>query len=442
MSKLEALSRSLRQGAQNEAGLAGLDEQYAAANKLANTQTARPDRFGRTSGLAVLNDVIGRAQGGNKLRELEPQRAAARQGLAETKFALPLYQAGVDAAKVTQDQQNVGNRASALVQAAALANRNSESAATTQNNRGVTNTATATGVAEDVAAVRADATLAAATAQAQAKEQDRIRAEARYTEEQGQTATAPTEYVDSNGGKVLLSRRQDGKWINGKGEVMGSIEGLSEVPKATITSDGSSYKDKSANARAEKAINNLAAGDRVVGLFNDLSPETKNRVGSLRERLIKIGSGILPKDLTSLVKAEMESDPQVKQYFSALANTSAIERHALFGGALTEYEGKSAEDFISFVVSLTPEEQISRMRNSIAKNKDALKAGDVVHGNGSTNYMNAYRAMDFKHINGLSESSPQEGSVNANRNAVPTYDAAEEATYQAWKLSQQSQGAQ
>ena len=124
MASLDDLSLALRQGAQSEAGLAGLNEQYAAANKLANTQTAQPDKFSRTSGLAVLNDVFGRAQGANQLRELEPQRAAARQSMADAKHALPLYQAGVNAAKVKQDQLNKENQAQALVQSALLANKN------------------------------------------------------------------------------------------------------------------------------------------------------------------------------------------------------------------------------------------------------------------------------------------------------------------------------
>jgi hypothetical protein len=386
-------SKALR-GAQDQTALTGLDEKY-------NRYTAQRDRAipvpetGRLGWGAALSNIVGSGMAKNELDTIEPQRAAAMGRVNAAKTALPLYNASVANADASQQQSNFDSTA-------------------------------------------ADK-MAAANALAQTKAAREAKMDARYDEEQAQTATAPTEYVNGSGAKVLLSRRQDGKWIDGKGDVMDSIEGLSEVPKATVTTDGSSYKDKSANARAEESINNLAAGDRIVGLYNDLSPATLERIGSLKERLIKNAASYFPKDLATIIKAERESDPQVKQYFSALANTSAIERHALFGGALTEYEGKSAEDFISFVVGLRPEEQISRIRNSVAKNRDALRSGDVIHGNGSTNYMNAYNAMGFSNLSGLSESTPQEGSVNANRNATPAYDDKEEAAYQAWKLSQEAQ---
>ena len=73
----------------------------------------------------------------------------------------------------------------------------------------------------------------------------------------------------------------------------------------------------------------------------------------------------------------------------------------------------SADDFLAFVIGLTPEEQISRVQNSVSQNDLALRTGDAIHGGGQTQFQNARKSMAFSHLDSYITPTPQEGSVNA-----------------------------
>lgn len=119
---LDALTLALRKGSQAKAGLAGLDEDYSRALDLSTESNFNKiDQYGNVGTLGLIGDMIGQSQGRKKLRELAPQREAARTSIADNENALGLYQAKLAQNKVLQDQTNVENKASALTQAAALA---------------------------------------------------------------------------------------------------------------------------------------------------------------------------------------------------------------------------------------------------------------------------------------------------------------------------------
>tara|TARA_R110002153_G_scaffold274037_1_gene446776 strand:- start:16684 stop:17898 length:1215 start_codon:yes stop_codon:yes gene_type:complete len=387
MASLQDLSLSLRRGAQSEANLAGLDEQYAQATDLYNTKTAVPTKYGQTSGLAVLNDLVGGIRGDNKRRALKPQREAARADVANSKFSLPLYQA-----KVQQD-------------AADLAQKNVES--------------------------KAEATLTAAGLKRTQEEADQAKKDATYKEEQGQIATAPVEYTDGKGNRVMLSRLKNGTWVDGNNNELDSIKGFSEVPKVNKNINlGGGYNDPQANKTALDDIKNLGAANRVIGLYNDLSPETLARISSPTKRIGDIiVKSVLPNNVSAFVKSEIEKDPQVEQYYSALSQMSAVERHAMFGGALTKFEAMSANDFLAFVIGLPPEEQISRVRNTMAKSKTSLDVADNFY-NG-TSFNDVLSSMNYGNLD-FGAATPQEGSVNANALKIPApanIDAVEWGSY-------------
>lgn len=119
---LDALTLALRQGSQAKGNLAGLDEDYTRALDLStDTNFNKIDKYGNVGTLGVIGDMIGQSQGRKKLRELRPERMAARSAIADNENALGLYQAKLAENKVIQDQTNVENKASALKQAAAAA---------------------------------------------------------------------------------------------------------------------------------------------------------------------------------------------------------------------------------------------------------------------------------------------------------------------------------
>ena len=118
MQNIDALTQALRQGAQNKANLAGLDERYGRAETLSNTSNATVDKHGQVSPLRIIGDMIGQSQGRRQMRELSPQREEARQGMADNAYALPLYKAQRDEQAATQAQTNYENTAEAKIVAA------------------------------------------------------------------------------------------------------------------------------------------------------------------------------------------------------------------------------------------------------------------------------------------------------------------------------------
>jgi hypothetical protein len=123
MADIEALKQALRQGAQGKANLASLDEQYARGVALRDGASAKMDQYGQVSPLAVIADVMNASQGRRDLRELGPERDAARQSVANNANAMGLHTAGVNAEKVVQDQSNFDTTAANRITAAnSLAN--------------------------------------------------------------------------------------------------------------------------------------------------------------------------------------------------------------------------------------------------------------------------------------------------------------------------------
>lgn len=365
MANIEELQRALRQGSDAKARLSGLDEQYQQAQDR-GVATTKKDQYGQVSPLSVLADVVGQSRSRRDMRELTPQREAARSNIAQNEHAGALYNAVRQ-----QKRDNVSDEQF--------------------------------GITHGLNKAR----------QAEVARQNQIKND-RYTTEQGQVKTPPVQYTDAEGNTRQLVSLGDGRWMDENRNIITSIAGWTKAAEKSITSDGNGYTDKSANARAEKAINSLGAANRAVGLYRDLAPETLARLSSRSSRVGKTAMNmLLPKDVASYVKSEVEKDPQVKQYFSALAKMSAEERHAMFGGALTTYEGMSGDDFLAFVINMTPAEQQQRVQNSVAGWKQQLKTADSVHGGKATKYQNALAAQGYKNLT-FDTNEPQGGSVNAN----------------------------
>tara|TARA_R110002167_G_scaffold252882_1_gene459223 strand:- start:3413 stop:4678 length:1266 start_codon:yes stop_codon:yes gene_type:complete len=395
MARLDDLQLTLNNQATAEGELAGLDEQYARAEALRGRQQPKVNQYGTVSPLAVLANVVGNSNARKQLRELEPQRAAARASIAASKNALPMYNA-----KLAEEAVNLK-----------AANR------TEDRGWATTDTAAANAFTAGQNALKAGALVKSQRALAEAKAAEEAKKEAIRVEKEGQTATDFTQMVDANGSTVNVSRRHDGQWVNGRKEPI-NIDGLNEVPKVTITSDNSGYKSDAANKRAEEYINSLGAANRIRGLYNNLSPEKLEQLSSLPTRVAKTFFNALPENVAGLVNQEFEKDPQAKRYFSELAKMSAVERHAMFGGALTEYEGMSAGQFLAFVINMTPAEQQARMQGSVEGGLQSLRTSDAVQGgSGSTKYMDAYNSMNFGNLV-FDQPVPQEGSVNAVNNSA------------------------
>ena len=145
MTPLEQLQQRVNANNQATGRLAGLDEHYARANALRDKPMTGPDQYGQLSPLQAIADVLGNEQGRKQVRELAPQRTAARADIARTASALPMYKAQVDADAVAQGQKNFetveGNKISAAgLLAKAKAKAESDKAAAVANARGAPET--------------------------------------------------------------------------------------------------------------------------------------------------------------------------------------------------------------------------------------------------------------------------------------------------------------
>lgn len=92
MANIEELQRALRQGSDAKARLSGLDEQYQQAQDR-GVATTKKDQYGQVSPLSVLADVVGQSRSRRDMRELAPQREAARSNIAQHENAQGLFNA-------------------------------------------------------------------------------------------------------------------------------------------------------------------------------------------------------------------------------------------------------------------------------------------------------------------------------------------------------------
>jgi hypothetical protein len=342
MADLDMLANILRSGAQGKADLAGLDEDYARANAMRDNKGPQANQYGTVSPMSVMANVINQSRGRKQARELAPQRAAARQSVAESANAFPLHNARQSQENFDATELNKLNAAKGLARAK-LAKR-------TISDR----------INPDTGAV------------------ERVE-----TDENGNLYREGVNVGDSS------------QWVK------------APTKSNTTNTPGGGYVDKAANARAETGIKTLGRLNSALGYVAKLDEKTTTRLNSTKERLIKFGTGMLPSELKQLVQGERESDPQVKKYFSYLSGLSGEQRNELFGSALTEVEKMSSDEFLAGVMTLTLDDQTSRLRNGVKDGVEAITIMDRIHGGPKgSRYTDSLGAMDFGN---LAEPSP---SVN------------------------------
>jgi hypothetical protein len=342
MEKLNALTLALRQNAQGEADLGGLNEDYARAENMRNTSNAKVNQYGTVSPFAVMADVINQSRGRKDMREIAPQRTAARSSVANNANALPLYRAqqmeqqnAYDKTIDAQNQQNVVN-----------------ARADTNANRALKQTM-------DAAELKA--------------EQDK------YASEQSQRATGPTAYTDKESGNtVYVSRDKAGNFINSEGTILNSLQGLIEKPTETTDITQFGYGDKAEDKIANDSLMLMGQANRVGTKANALPDSAK---AELNSGAVRFGQWFLdaatPQGLNALIKSEYSGySPEAKSFLESLARMSAEERHALFGAALTEGEERSGAEFLAFVNGLSLDQIMSRAKDTFGSNREKLITQD------------------------------------------------------------------
>ena len=90
-STLEELQQQLTQGAQARSQLTGLDERAVRANALRDRPIPTVNQYGAASPFQQLDAAFGRYQGKRDMKAIDAERATAREQIAQTANALPLY---------------------------------------------------------------------------------------------------------------------------------------------------------------------------------------------------------------------------------------------------------------------------------------------------------------------------------------------------------------
>jgi hypothetical protein len=196
MEKLNALTLALRQNAQGEADLGGLNEDYARAENMRNTSNAKVNQYGTVSPFAVMADVINQSRGRKDMREIAPQRTAARSSVANNANAFKLYQAQQAEAQNKQAQANFET----------------------------TNT---------------NALTRATTKASELKAREAV-TDARYDTEQSGRVTGATNYTDDiTGEKLKVYRLKNGSLVDSENIPINSLKGFSEDAQKTqaVTED-------------------------------------------------------------------------------------------------------------------------------------------------------------------------------------------------------------
>ena len=390
MQNIDALTQALRQGAQNKANLAGLDERYGRAETLSNTSNATVDKHGQVSPLRIIGDMIGQSQGRRQMRELSPQREEARQGMADNAYALPLYKAQRDEQAATQAQTNYENTAEAKIVAA-----NS---------------------------------LARAKAAQDKLKRDREDQKAPLVTKVSPDGRERTVRYNAQTGTATL----DGQVIPNFSEWTDPVKKNQEVTRG-------SYGGKAFDKKSAEYLDAINRVDTVYGHMTNVTPEQEQMMNSPvhRAKMAAI-STLSPQEFLGLAENQFSGyDEATQAMLIALNSMSAEERNRLFGAALTETEYKNSQTFLAATVG----RGLPWMRNALETTKknnvnSLLRVDGAYGGDTYRNMLTSTGTMP----EGYTPEAFELGNAPAVGSSVPSVNAfdddAEEAAYQAWKKTQ------
>jgi hypothetical protein len=328
MADLDMLANVLRSGAQGKADLAGLDEQYERAGALQNTQNSKGNKYGYSSPMGALADIINHTRGSTKRRELAPQRAAARQSVAESANAFPMYQA-------QQSQENFD---------------------TTEGNK-----------------------VAAAKGLAQAK-MAAVQAKNLREDTKGTTITK----VDPNGQERTVIYHPQTNVATVDGQAISDFSNWTDPVKKSKVANvgGAGYGNKDIDKSGRAALTAMSKTHRMASIGNKLNETDRAQLNDSSNLFKQVMvSTFTPSKLQALVKDNLSGYSQAsKDFIVGVARMSAEERHELFGAALTPTEKESSEDFMARVEGLSFDQMMARMSDSYGARMEELKVLDALGG--------------------------------------------------------------
>ena len=358
LNPLDPLTAALQRKSQAKANLEGVNEDYSRATALRDqdlmgSYNPKLGNYG-TGDLGTVLRGVESIMAGNKAKELKPQRMAARQEVANTENALPLWNAGRMVQKEATEQ------------------------------------------------ARYDQTALAAAAK-------EAKLDARYT-----NARESKDLIDPNDNTTgRFDVGPDGK-VYKNGVEVGDRSAYVTAPTSTKTKTkamlGGSGYGSNLDDRAVPKLEIMGKANRVAKIGNSLSPESKAKLNDSSNLLKQVMlSSFSPSKASALIKNEFSGYGQdAKDFIVAVSRLSAEERHELFGSALTQTEKESSEDFLARVEGLSLDQMLSRLGDTYLANQDSLKTYDNV--GGGTSYLDMVAKSGWTQF----DKSTEELSVSEN----------------------------
>jgi hypothetical protein len=381
MNGINDLSAALRAGSQAKAQMSGLDEQYERANALRGAAGPKINQYGTVSPLSVLAGVVGKSQGRKQLRDLAPQRAAARQSMADNENAQGLYNAKIAANKVVQDQSNYDDTAAATVDAARTLNANkgltasklaetNANAATTAYGRDVATEATRVGTTADTAELLAsakveaskvltqgqiDAAIALAGVNASAADKAEVirkAVAAKLAEAKANTQGKPEAWVNKDGSGQVTGFMTPSGFVDKHGKPLDIGTKIPYKEFSVATNEVGSGVGKQSAKSILGFKNTIRAVDDTYAAIGNMTEDDRaafdDKGSQLKNILIK---SLAPASFEAIAEDSLAGyPPATKKMLVILNKMSGEERNRLFGGALTATELSSSRDFLPAVM--------------------------------------------------------------------------------------------
>ena len=334
LNPLDPLTAALQRKSQATAKLEGVNEDYSRATALRDQDLmgAYNPKLGNygTGDLGTVLRGVESIMAGNKAKELKPQRMAARQEVANTENALPLWNA----------------------------ERMLEKEATEKSRYDARTTAEA------------------------AKE---AKSDARYIAEQKvkKNSRKSEDLIGLDGVVQRYDVGPDGK-VYDNGVEVGDRSDYPKAPtKTQEVSNAGGYGGKGDDKESRAYRNTIRNIDYVYSLMADVKPEQEKMLNSTGYRAkMALLETMTPQAFDALVKERFAGyDDATRKMMISLHSMSSRERNRLFGSALTKPEIKSSQDFLANTIGRGLPFVRDALNDTKTENIDMLLGVDAQYGN-------------------------------------------------------------
>lgn len=382
------------------AQLAGLNSSPAMVKALRDYKTPYAQMQGK--GLAATAPTLAETLGGIALRDrgdkgmsaIEQQAKALRGDTEQGNIAASNAALGQAAHKEGVIQDAAATKAGALVQAATTKNENTKKAALVQ--------------------AAHQAGQAKIKAEALKGQQDRV-------QENVEGKRDMEMYIGPNGLELLQEGTQEGTLFKDGKQIMDTT-GYRIAPEEIKNITGAGYGNKDIDKRATDAVLKLHTGHDLYKHGTNLSDEDKRLLNDDFSRILDTtASAFIPSKMSPYLKKELSGySEEGLQFLSKISKLSSVQRHELFGAALTAREEMSASEFATYMAGMDLDTILSQLDTSMSDARREITTIDGIGGSDnfrrvSENTLGIWDNPQRKYKQGSPEAQIQEADAEVAR---------------------------